>query len=94
MLFLIENKRFTEFEFATGNDLETSEVPLSVLFCIIVKNAFSKCKGRNYFLISLLARQKNVNTPCEKNTDIYFKPHCNGYFLDTTLPFVSTKYQS
>ena len=34
-IFLAENKRFTEFEFATGNDLETSEVPSSVLFCII-----------------------------------------------------------
>ena len=40
-IFLAENKRFTEFEFATGNDLETSEVPLSVLFCFIKKNAFS-----------------------------------------------------
>ena len=37
--FLTENKIFTEFEFATGNDLETSKVPLSVLFCIIEKNA-------------------------------------------------------
>ena len=26
-LFLVENKRFTEFEFTIGNDLETSEVP-------------------------------------------------------------------
>jgi hypothetical protein len=38
--FCAENKRFTEFIFATGNDLETSEVPLSVLFCIIGKNAY------------------------------------------------------
>ena len=29
----------------TDNDLETSEVPLSVLFCIIEKNAFLECKG-------------------------------------------------
>ena len=28
----------------TGNDLETSEVPLSVLFCIIEKNASSDSK--------------------------------------------------
>ena len=39
--FLAENERFTEFEFTTGNDLETSEILLSVLFCIIEKNAFS-----------------------------------------------------
>ena len=38
--FLAENKRLTEFKFATGNDLEISEVPLYVLFCIIEKNAF------------------------------------------------------
>ena len=37
--FLTENKIFTEFEFETANDLETSKVPLSVLFCIIEKNA-------------------------------------------------------
>ena len=37
--FIAENERFTEFDFATGNDLETSEVPLSVLFCIIENNA-------------------------------------------------------
>ena len=42
--FLTENQQFTEFVFTTGNDLETSEVPLSVLFCIIQKNAFSECK--------------------------------------------------
>ena len=39
ILFLAENKRVTEFKFTTGDDLETSEVPLSVLFCIIEKNA-------------------------------------------------------
>ena len=94
VVLLFDNKQFTELEFMTDNDLETSEVPLSVLFCIIEKNAFSRCKGRNYFLISLLTCQKHVDTQCEKNTDIYFKPHCNGYFLDTTLPVVSTKYQS
>ena len=44
MLFLAENKRFTELEFTTGNDLETSEVPLSVLFCIIEKNAYPTAK--------------------------------------------------
>ena len=37
--FHAENERFTELEFTTGNDLETSEVSLSVLFCIIEKNA-------------------------------------------------------
>ena len=42
-IFLSGNKQFTEFDFTTGNDLETSEVPLSVLFCIIEKNAFSIC---------------------------------------------------
>lgn len=30
----------TEFKFWTANDLETSEVPLSVLFYIIEKNAY------------------------------------------------------
>ena len=49
--FLAENERFTEIEFTTGNDLETSEVPLSVLFCIIEKNAFSKCKGTIFFAL-------------------------------------------
>ena len=34
----------------TGNDLETSEVPLSVLFCIIEKNAFLMVKDTNLFL--------------------------------------------
>ena len=29
-IFVAENKRFTELEFITGNDLETSKVPLSV----------------------------------------------------------------
>ena len=43
-VFPAENKRFTKFKIATGNDLETSEVPLSVLFCIIEKNAFYECK--------------------------------------------------
>ena len=33
-LFLAENKRLIELEFVTDNDLETSEVLLSVLFCI------------------------------------------------------------
>ena len=33
----------------TGNDLETSEVPISVLFCIIEKNAFSEYKGNYLF---------------------------------------------
>lgn len=47
VLFLAENKLFTEFEFATGNDLETSKVPLSVLFCIIEKNALIRNKGNN-----------------------------------------------
>ena len=37
--FLAENERFTESEFIIGNDLETSEVPLSALLCIIEKNA-------------------------------------------------------
>ena len=37
-IFRIENKRFTEFEFTTGNDLGTNKVPISVLFCIIEKN--------------------------------------------------------
>ena len=37
--FSLKNKRFTELEFITGNDLETSKVPLYVLFCIIEKNA-------------------------------------------------------
>ena len=32
----------------TGNDLETSIVPLSVLFCIIEKNTFSECKGKQF----------------------------------------------
>ena len=36
---LAENKRLTEFDFATGNNLETTKVSLSVLFCIIEKNA-------------------------------------------------------
>ena len=55
--FLTENKRFTELEFATGNDLETSEVPLSVLFCIIQKNAFFECKGT----INIRYEQKQRN---------------------------------
>ena len=33
----------------TGNDLETSKVPLSVLFCIIEKNALFQCKGNESF---------------------------------------------
>ena len=33
-----------------GNDLETSKVSLSVLFCIIEKNALSKCKGITFSL--------------------------------------------
>lgn len=41
----------------TGNDLETSEVPLSVLFCIIEKNAFSECKGT----INICYEQKQRN---------------------------------
>ena len=31
-----------------GNDLETSKVPLSVLFCIIEKNAHSTTKVAKY----------------------------------------------
>ena len=34
----------------TGNDLETSKVPLSVLFCIIEKNASSECKDITFSL--------------------------------------------
>ena len=33
-----ENKQFMKLRILTGNDLETSKVPLSVLFCIIEKN--------------------------------------------------------
>ena len=47
--FFAENKRFTELKIPTGNDLETSKVPLSVLFCIIEKNALSKCKGTKFY---------------------------------------------
>ena len=45
VVLLFDNKQFTELEFMTDNDLETSEVPLSVLFCIIEKNAYLECKG-------------------------------------------------
>ena len=47
--FSLKNKRFTELEFAIGNDLETSKVLLSVLFCIIEKNDFYECKGNYLF---------------------------------------------
>ena len=49
VVLLFDNKQFTELEFMTDNDLETSEVPLSVLFCIIEKNAFLECKGSKSF---------------------------------------------
>ena len=47
VVLLFDNKQFTELEFMTDNDLETSEVPLSVLFCIIEKNASFRDKGNN-----------------------------------------------
>ena len=55
--FLAENKRFTEFNFTTGNDLETSKVPLSVLSCIIEKNAYYECKGSK---ISKLIKNRDI----------------------------------
>ena len=59
VVLLFDNKQFTELEFMTDNDLETSEVPLSVLFCIIEKNAFLECKGSKSF---------SNNNVCIKNT--------------------------
>ena len=50
--FLIENKRFTELEFAIGNDLETSEVTISVLFCIIERMLFLSAKVQLIFVMN------------------------------------------
>ena len=49
--FLAENKQFTEFKFTIGNDLETSEVPVSVLFCIVEKNALLWRKDIDSFIL-------------------------------------------
>ena len=62
----------------TGNDLETSEVPLSVLFCIIEKNAFSECKGtiniryeqkqRNHIWSKPSIQPLSYHNPCIRHT--------------------------
>lgn len=41
----IENKGLTKIISLTGNDIETSEVPYSAMFCINQKNAFLFCKS-------------------------------------------------
>ena len=46
---LIENKELTKIVSLTGNDLETSRLLYSAMFCINQKNAFLICKN-NVFL--------------------------------------------
>ena len=41
----IENKELTKIVSLTGNDLETSELLYSAMFCINQKNAFLICKS-------------------------------------------------
>ena len=42
---LIENKELTKIVSLTGNDLETSGLLYSAMFCINQKNAFLICKS-------------------------------------------------
>lgn len=44
-LLLIENKKLTKVVSLTGNDLETSGLLYSAMFCINQKNAFFICKS-------------------------------------------------
>ena len=44
-VLLIENKGLTKIVSLTGNDLETSGLLYSAMFCINQKNAFLICKG-------------------------------------------------
>ena len=44
-LLLSENKKLTKIVSLTGNDLETSELLYSAMFCINQKNAFLICKS-------------------------------------------------
>ena len=48
-VLLIENKGLTKIVSLTGNDLETSGLLYSAMFCINQKNAFLICKN-NVFL--------------------------------------------
>ena len=48
-VLLIENKGLTKIVSLTGNDLETSGLLYSAMFCINQKNAFLICKS-NVFL--------------------------------------------
>lgn len=54
----IENKKLTKDCNLIGNDLETSEILLSVLFCIKSKERFSicKCTKNIRFLIGAFSR--------------------------------------
>ncbi len=47
---LIENKGLTKNVSLTGNDLETSELLYSAMFCINQKNAFLICKSSVFLL--------------------------------------------
>ena len=47
---LIENKKLTKIVSLTGNDLETSWLLYSAMFCTNQKNAFLKCKVMNISL--------------------------------------------
>ena len=49
---LIENKEFTKIVSLTGNELETSGLLYSAMFCINQKNASFKCKGSNFFVVT------------------------------------------
>lgn len=46
----IENKELTKIVSLTGNDLETSELLYSAMFCINQKNAFLICKSCVFLL--------------------------------------------
>ena len=49
-LLLIENKELTKIVSLTGNDLETSGLLYSAMFCINQKNAFLICKSSVFLL--------------------------------------------
>ena len=65
-LLLIENKKLTKIVSLTSNDLETSGLLYSAMFCINQKNTFFICKSSVFFLITKVIPLKNRENQTSK----------------------------
>ena len=79
---LIENKKLTKVVSLTGNDLETSGLLYSAMFCTNQKNAFLICKSSvfiPYYQSYSPEKQRKSNFPIKFELSVYFEVDIPAY---------------